>query len=538
MKVVIIGGVAGGASCAARLRRLDERAEIVLVERGAFVSFANCGLPYHISGVIRDEDDLLVQTPRSLRKRFAIDVRVRTEALSVDAKAKTVRLMDLEDGREYEESYDKLVLAPGAAPIRPDLPGLAGGKVHTLRNIPDMQRIMDDAGRGAKRAVVIGAGYIGIETAENLSEAGLEVDIVELADHIIGPLDAEMSALLVPALREHGVRLHLSDGIAAVRETESGVAAVLRSGKEIEADFAVLGIGVRPETALAESAGLRIGVTGGIWTDARMRTSDPDIYAVGDAVEVEDFMSREPARIPLAGPANRQGRIAADNIAGRQSEYRGTLGAAVVKVFDWAAAMAGSNERQLKLRGAEYEKVYTHSGSHAGYYPDAKPLSLKLLFEKGTGKILGAQAVGAEGADKRMDVLATAMRAGMTVFDLEHLELCYAPPFSLREGPGERVGVRRLEHTAGGHARMPLARNSAPRQEQSVPAGRAHARGIRRRHDRRRREHTARRPQEAPGRTAEGQRNLGVLPSGPARLYRHAHIAAERLHGAQPLRRL
>lgn len=439
MKVVIVGGVAGGASCAARLRRLDENAEIVLVERGAFVSFANCGLPYRISGVIRDEDDLLVQTPQSLRKRFAIDVRVRTEALAVDAAAKTVRLKDYRTGRECDESYDVLVLAPGAEPIRPALPGLDGPLVLTLRNIPDMQRILS-ASAGAKRAVVIGAGYIGVETAENLAEAGMDVEVVELTDHIIGPLDAEMAALLMPALTERGVKLHLSDGIAAVRETGDGVVAVLQSGREIAADFAVLGIGVKPETKLAESAGLRLGGTGGIWVDSRMRTSDPAIYAVGDAVEVEDFISGEPARIPLAGPANRQGRIAADNIAGRDSQYRRTLGAAVVKVFDRAAAMAGNNERQLKARGVPYEKVYTHSGSHAGYYPDAKPLSLKLLFKKPSGKILGAQAVGAEGVDKRMDVLATAMRAGLTVFDLEHLELCYAPPFSSAKDPVNVAG--------------------------------------------------------------------------------------------------
>jgi len=441
MKVVIIGGVAGGASCAARLRRLDERAEIILIERGGFVSFANCGLPYHISGVIKDEGDLLVQTPQSLRKRFNIDVRVRTEALSVDAKAKTVRLRDLELGGEYEEAYEVLVLAPGAEPIRPNLPGLDSPRVYTLRSIPDMNRIIEAAKGGAKHAVVIGGGYIGVETAENLAEAGIGVDIVELTDHVIGPLDAEMSALLNPVLAAHGIGLHLSDGIAAIRETGCGVAAVLLSGKEIEADFAVLGIGVKPETKLAESAALRIGPTGGIWTDEAMRTSDQSIYAVGDAVEVEDFMSHEPARIPLAGPANRQGRIAADNIAGRQSEYRSTLGAAVIKVFDWAAAMAGNNERQLKARGVSYEKVYIHSGSHAGYYPGAKPLSIKLLFEKETGKILGAQAVGAEGSDKRMDVLATAMRAGMTVYDLEHLELCYAPPFSSAKDPVNVLGL-------------------------------------------------------------------------------------------------
>lgn len=453
MRVIIIGGVAGGASAAARLRRLDEQAEIILIERGGHVSFANCGLPYHISGVIADEEDLLLQTPHSLNRRFNIDVRIMTEAVSVDAASKTVQLTALSDGRTYIESYDYLVLAPGAEPIRPMMPGLDNRKVFTLRNIPDMQRIMETAGTGAKRAVIIGAGYIGIEMAESLAQIGIEVDIVELADHIIGPLDAEMSVLLNPTLSDHNVGLYLSDGIAAVKEAESGVIIVLQSGKEISADFAVLGIGVKPETKLAISAGLKIGVTGGIAVDSEMRTSDPSIFAVGDAVEVTDYISGEPARIPLAGPANRQGRIAADNIAGRHSQYRNTLGTAVIKVFDTAAAMTGNNERQLKAQGVDYEKVYTHSGSHAGYYPDARPLSLKLLFEKPSGRILGAQAIGMEGADKRIDVIATAIRGGMTVFDLEHLELCYAPPFSSAKDPVNVLGFVAANHLRGD---MPL----------------------------------------------------------------------------------
>jgi peroxiredoxin family protein/TusA-related sulfurtransferase/rhodanese-related sulfurtransferase len=297
--------------------------------------------------------------------------------------------------------------------------------------------------------VVIGAGYIGIEMAENLAHIGLEVDVVELADHIIGPLDAEMAALLTPVLSAHGVGLHLSDGIASAKDTGCGVTVTLKSGKEITADFAVLGIGVKPETKLATSAGLKIGSTGGIAVDKSMRTSDPAIFAVGDAVEVTDYISGEPARIPLAGPANRQGRMAADNIAGRVSEYRDTLGTAVIKVFDWAAAMVGNNERQLKARGVDYEKVYTHSGSHAGYYPGAKPLSFKLLFEKPSGRLLGAQAIGIEGVDKRIDVVATAIRGGMTVFDLEHLELCYAPPFSSAKDPVNVVGFVAANHLNG-----------------------------------------------------------------------------------------
>ncbi len=448
MKVLIIGGVAGGASAAARLRRLDEHAQIILIERGSFVSFANCGLPYHISGVIKEEDDLLLQTPESLNNRFHIDVRVNTEATAVDAAAKTVKLTDLQSGRQYEEGYDYLVLAPGAEPIRPPLPGLDSKRIFTLRNIPDMQKIIE-ATKGAKRAVVIGAGYIGIEVAENLAHLGMQVDVVELADHIIGPLDREMAALLNPILSANNVAVHLSDGISGAKDIDCGVAIQLASGLVIEADFAVLGIGVKPETKLAVSAGLKLGVTGGIAVDSRMRTSDEHIYAVGDAVEVKDFMSGDAARIPLAGPANRQGRIAADNITGRSIEYRDTLGASVIKVFDWAAAMVGNNERQLIARKVDYDKVYTHSGSHAGYYPGATPLSLKLLFEKPSGKILGAQAVGIEGVDKRIDVIATAIRAGMTVFDLEHLELTYAPPFSSAKDPVNVAGFVAANHLRG-----------------------------------------------------------------------------------------
>ncbi len=439
MKVLIIGGVAGGASAAARLRRLNDGAEIVMVERGPHISFANCGLPYHVGGVIADEDDLLLQTPESFKQRFNVEVRVRTEALSIDRAAKTLALRDLETGREYNEPYDYLVLAPGAEPIRPPLPGLDHPKVLTLRNIPDMEKIMA-AANGATRAVVIGAGYIGIEVAENLAHKGLQVEIAELADHVLGPMDTEMSALLNPAITAHGVGLHLSDGIAAVREAGDGIVAVLQSGVELPADFAVLGIGVRPETGLAKTAGLTIGTSGAIAVDASMQTNDPSIFAVGDAVEVVDAVSGKPTRIPLAGPANRQGRIAADNICGRDSRYRGTLGASVLKVFDFTAALCGNNERQLKADGVNYEKVYIHAGSHAGYYPGARQVSLKLLFDKETGKIYGAQAVGMEGVEKRIDVIATAMQGGLTVEDLEHLELCYAPPYSSAKDPVNLAG--------------------------------------------------------------------------------------------------
>ena len=448
MKVMIIGGVAGGASAAARLRRLNDSAEIVMVERGPHISFANCGLPYHVGGVIEDEDDLLLQTPESFKERFHVEVRVRTEALSIDPAAKTLALRDLETGRDYSEPYDYLVLAPGAEPIRPPLPGLDHPKVLTLRNIPDMEKILG-AAKGAKRAVVIGAGYIGIEVAENLAHKGLQVEIAELADHVLGPMDTEMSALLNPAITAHGVGLHLSDGIAAVREQGDGIVAVLQSGTELPADFAVLGIGVRPETGLAKAAGLAIGTSGAIAVDARMQTSDPAIFAVGDAVEVVDLVSGKPTRVPLAGPANRQGRIAADNICGRDSRYRGTLGASVLKVFDFTAALCGNNERQLKADGVNYEKVYIHAGSHAGYYPGARQVSLKLLFDKETGKIYGAQAVGMEGVEKRIDVIATAMQGGLTVEDLEHLELCYAPPYSSAKDPVNLAGFVASNHRRG-----------------------------------------------------------------------------------------
>lgn len=432
MKIVIVGGVAGGASCAARLRRLDENAEIVLFERGQHISFANCGLPYYIGQVIREEGHLLVQTPEGMNTRFKIDVRTESEVVAIDRKARSVTVKNLATGEEYTESYDKLVLSPGASPIRPA--GLTAPNVFTLRNIPDTFAITSYADRSqAKRAVVVGGGFIGIEMAENLTERGIAVTLLELAPQIMPPLDPEMASYLHKHLKEHGVDLRLSTGLASV--SEDGKTAVLTDGTSIATDLVTLGIGVRPETKLAADAGLAIGITGGIRVNEYLQTSDPDIYAVGDAIEVTDYITRRPALIPLAGPANKQGRIAANNIAGRPEVYKGTQGSSVLKVFDMTAASTGASEKSLKRAGIAYEKSYTHSLSHAGYYGGATLITLKLLYAPHTGKLLGAQAVGRSGVEKRIDVLATAIRAGLSVFDLEELELTYAPPYSSAKDP-------------------------------------------------------------------------------------------------------
>lgn len=440
LKVVIVGGVAGGASAAARLRRLREDAEIILFEKGEYISFANCGLPYYIGGSISERDKLLVQTPEGMRGRFRIDVRVNSEVTRIDPAAKTVEVREA-SGRVYTEGYDRLVLSPGAAPVRPRIPGVESDKIFTLRNIPDTDRIVRYIEENHPRdAVVVGAGFIGLEMAENLLEKGLHVTVVELADHVVGPLDAEMAAIVQQHLREKGVRLLLKEGVTAFEETDGRLRVQVSSGQSFAADMAIMGVGVRPETSLAAAAGLRLGERGGILVDEHMRTSDENIYAVGDAVEVRDFIGGEQALVPLAGPANKQGRIAADNIAGRQASYTGTQGTAVVKVFDLTVAQTGANERQLKKAGVSYEKSYTHPACHAGYYPGAVPLSMKLLFSKPEGKVLGAQVIGYEGADKRIDVLATAIRAGMTTFDLEELELAYAPPYSSAKDPVNLAG--------------------------------------------------------------------------------------------------
>jgi NADPH-dependent 2,4-dienoyl-CoA reductase/sulfur reductase-like enzyme/rhodanese-related sulfurtransferase len=458
---VIIGGVAGGASAAARARRLSEDAVIIMFERGEYVSFANCGMPYHIGGAIPDRDRLLVQTPESLRKRFRIDVRTNTEVIRIDRAGRRVIARDLKTDTEVAEYYDALILSPGAEPVRPNIPGVESPRVFTLRSLRDMDAIKTflETGKRVKKgkkmcAAVIGAGYIGLEMTEALVERGVKVVLIELMNQVMGPLDPEMAALLNQQLVLRGVDLRLGTSVTAFRagsptcsmntlgcpEEDGGISAVLSTGGEVGCDFVMMTVGVQPDVKLAREAGLTIGETGGILVDVHMRTNDPDIYAVGDAVEVTDFVGGFKTLIPLAGPANRQGRIAADVIFGRDSAYRNTQGTAIVKVFDFAAGMTGLSEKTLKRRGIPCEKIYVHPASHAGYYPGASPISLKLLFDPVEGKILGAQAVGADGVDKRIDVIAVAIRAGMTVRDLQHLELSYAPPYGSAKDPVNYAG--------------------------------------------------------------------------------------------------
>lgn len=435
-KVVIVGGVAGGASAATRLRRLDEDAEIIIFEKGQYISYANCGLPYYIGEVIQDEDLLVVQTPETMKSRFNIDVRVNSEVVSIDPHKKSIEVYNKAKGNIYKETYDYLILSPGAEPVRPNIPGMHGDKVFTLRTVPDSYKIKEYVDLvKPKRAVVVGAGFIGLEIAENLHNRGVKVTIIELADHVMGPLDFEMAAIVHQHLKDKGIELYLNNGVKSCKDEGSYNVIELSGGEMIKTDMIILGIGVKPETKLASDAGLILGATGGILVDEYMQTSDPYIYAVGDVVEVKDHVSGQPARMPLAGPANKQGRIAADNICGRKEKYTGTQGTSILKIFDITATCTGNNEKVLKRNNADYEKSYTHSASHATYYPRALPMSIKLIFSKEDGKILGAQIIGYEGVDKRIDVIATAIRAGMTVFDLEKLELAYAPPYSSAKDP-------------------------------------------------------------------------------------------------------
>ncbi len=430
-KVLIIGGVAGGASAAARLRRLDEHSEIIIFERGEYISFANCGLPYYIGNVIQDRDRLLVQTPENMKKRFNIDVRTLSEVIGIDRASKTVKVLDKSNGNMYLESYDSLVISTGAEPFRPKIDGIDSDRIFTLRDIPDTDRIKDFVDRrNPRKALVVGAGFIGLEVAENLHNRGLEITVVELSDHVIGPLDYDMAAFVHHHLRSKGVNLLLNSAVTRFISDGNVIRAELSPSSSVEADIVIVGVGVRPEARLAFEAGVKLGDRGGILVNEYMQTSDPDIYAVGDAAEIQDFIHGGTVLIPLAGPANKQGRIAADNICGRKTRYKGTQGTSIVKVFDMAVALTGSNEKQLQKNGIDYSKSITHSPSHAGYYPGAKTMSIKLLFGKADGRILGAQIVGYDGVDKRIDILATAIRAGMSVFDLEELELAYAPPFS------------------------------------------------------------------------------------------------------------
>ena len=436
MKTIIIGGVAGGATAAARLRRLDEKAEIIILERGEYVSFANCGLPYYIGGIITDRGDLTLQTPESFKARFNIDVRVLNEAVKISPDTKTVTVKDLRTGETYDETYDNLILSMGAEPIWPNIKGADGGNVFTLRNIPDTLKIKNYIDTAKPRsAVVIGGGYIGVEMAENLVEAGLKVAIVELADHLIAPLDFDMAADVHRYIKSKGIYLHLNNGVKAI----NGNTVILQNG-EITADMIIMSVGVRPETAIAKECGIEPNPRGSIVVNNKMQTNLPNIYAVGDAVEVEDFITKKPAFIPLAGPANKQGRIAADNIAGYESVYTGTQGSAVLKLFDMTVATTGLNEKTAAAAGIDYDKTYTYSASHATYYPGAAQMSIKVLWDKKTLKIIGAQIVGFDGVDKRMDVLATAIRFGAKITDLTTLELCYAPPFGSVKDPVNMLG--------------------------------------------------------------------------------------------------
>ncbi|MFO8060570.1 MAG: FAD-dependent oxidoreductase, partial [Bacillota bacterium] len=439
-RVIIVGGVAGGASTAARLRRLNEDAEIIMLERDEYISFANCGLPYYIGNVIEDRNKLLVQTPEAMRARFNIDVRVLNEVTEIRPRQHTVVVHDIAGDRFYEERYDKLVLSPGANPVKPPIPGIDSDRVFVIRNIPDTDRIQECIeSRNAQTAVVIGGGFIGLEMAENLRHRGMQVSIVEMLDQVMPTLDREMAAIVHQHLRENGVQLHLEERVTGFRDGGNGIAVLLQGGEELNADFAVLSIGVRPNADLAAAAGLEIGPTGGIRVDEYLQTSDPDIYALGDAVQVRDFVSGEPALIPLAGPANKQGRIVADNIAGRRETYRGTQGTSILKVFDLIIATTGASSRSLENRGQRFLSSVIHSDCHAGYYPGARPVSIKLLFGE-DGGLFGAQVVGYEGVDKRIDVLATALRYRKTVFDLQELELAYAPPFSSGKDPVNIAG--------------------------------------------------------------------------------------------------
>lgn len=439
--ILIVGGVAGGASAAARARRLSESASITIFERGPYISFANCGLAYHIGGDITERERLLIQTPEGFKNRFNIDVRTSTEVTAIDRSAKTVTVKDLATNTERTEHYDSLILSPGAEPIIPPIPGADLPGVHTLRSIPDMDRIKKAIDpQHASSAVIVGGGYIGLEMAEALRHININVTLVELSPQVLGPLDAEMAFPLHQELILQGVDLKLNTSVTAISSNGTGLTVNLSTDETVDTDILIMAIGVKPETTLAKNAGLTIGSRGGISVNENMRTSDPDIYAVGDAIEVKHFPTQLDSLIPLAGPANRQGRIAADNIFGKNSKYSGTQGTAVCKIFNITAAMTGMNEKLAKHTAVNYEKIYVHPASHASYYPGAAPMSIKLLFDPKTGKILGAQAVGTKGVDKRIDVIATALRAGLTVGDLEELELAYAPPYGSAKDPVNYAG--------------------------------------------------------------------------------------------------
>jgi NADPH-dependent 2,4-dienoyl-CoA reductase/sulfur reductase-like enzyme/rhodanese-related sulfurtransferase len=450
-RIIIVGGVAGGASCAARCRRLDESAEIIVIDRGLYVSFANCGLPYYVGGVIKDETKLLMADAALFRDRFNIEVRTQNEVLAIDRAAREVEVKELATGRIYREGYDALVLSPGAAPVRPPLPGIDLPGIFVLRTIPDSRRIrawIEE--KQAKSAVIVGAGFIGLEMAENLVLRGLSVTVLEMLDQVMPPLDPEMARPVQEHLEKHGVKMALGDGVAGFDSRAGQLFVNTKSGAQHAGDLVILAIGVRPETGLAKNAGLELGERGGIRTDEQMRTSDPRIWAVGDAVETKDIVTGQWTVIPLAGPANRQGRVAADAICGRNTKFRGVQATAICGVFGLAVASTGASEKGLRRAGiADYETVYLHPAQHAGYFPGATPIHMKLLFRKSDGRILGAQAVGEEDVDKRIDVISTAIQFGGSVFDLEEAELCYAPQFGAAKDPVNHAGMIAANHLRG-----------------------------------------------------------------------------------------
>lgn len=440
MKVVIIGGVAGGATTATRLRRLNEDAEIIILERGQYVSFANCGLPYYIGDDIKEKSELIVQTPKKFKSRFNIDVRVLNEVIEIDRNNKVVVIKNIVNGDIYKESYDKLVLSPGAIPIKPNIEGIDNDKVFTLRNIPDTYKIKEYINsNNIKNAVIVGGGYIGIEMAENLFKLGIDITIIELGDHLIGSIDFDMSSLVKSYLLNKGVKVILSNGIQKLEEEGNKVKVILNKG-DITTDMVIMSIGVIPETSLAKEASLELNKRGSIVVNEKMQTSDENIYALGDAVEITNFVTSERGFIPLAGPANKQARIVANNICGIDSTYKGTQGSSILKIFDMTVAVTGINESIAKSLNLNYDKIFINSFSHATYYPNALPMVIKVIYEQNTGKILGVQIVGYDGVDKRCDVFATAIRASMTASDLTELELCYSPPYSSAKDPVNMAG--------------------------------------------------------------------------------------------------
>lgn len=440
MRIVIVGGVAGGMSTAARARRLSESSEIVVIERTQHVSFANCGLPYHIGDIIEDRDALLLQTPESLAGSMNLDVRTGHEVISIDEDKQSVTVKNLSDGNDYQLTFDKLVLCPGASPVMPPLPGIDLPNIFTLRNIEDMDRIKASLNGNVKRALVVGAGYIGLETAENFKHLGLDVTVVEFSEQVMSLFDAEMARDLSYHLEYHGITLKLGQAVQAFASVNGGLEVQLDSGEMIAADIVLMAVGVRPDAGILKDTDIEIGKTGGIRVNGCMQTSNPNIYAAGDAVEVIDHVTQQPSLVALAGPANRQGRIIADHIFGKKSQYQSTQGTAVLKVFEMTAGLTGATEKQLTRAEIPFKKIYIHPSGHAGYYPGTHPMHLKLLFTPDSGKILGTQIVGFDGVDKRIDVLAVALRSGLTVYDLENLELAYAPPYGSAKDPVNIAG--------------------------------------------------------------------------------------------------